>query len=166
MPAQALVADAAIRPCVQLRVQSLARGRDALQFLGHTQVQRMGHGAQLDAIGDRTQHGRRQQPLHHRQHLGHVGVATAEIAIAIDIGQEEQRRRAPLWVMEEVLEAVFQPLRLPTAQDRQPAQLVARLLSGIVQGLVASQAASEPFDEGIAACHAANDSGRREEGRG
>ena len=81
----------------------------------------------------------------------------AEVAVAIDIGQEEQGRRASLRVVEEMLEAVFQPLRLPAAQDRQPAQLVARLMLRVVQCLVASQAASKSFDERVATRHAAND---------
>ena len=151
-----------ICPGIEIGIQPLARRCQALHCFGHAQVQRMGQRTQLDAIGHRAQDRGRQQTLHHWQHLGHVRITTAEVMVAIHIGQEEARRRLALRVVQEMLEAVLQAFGLPLAQQRQPAQPVAWLLPRVMQGLVPFQATAKPFDEGIATCHALDDPSPRQ----
>ena len=87
-------------------------------------------------IGHRVQQRRRQQALHHRQHARDVGVAAREIAIAVEIAEEEFRRRPPLRVAQEAIETGLQARDLPAPQFRQPAQTVAWLARRIVERLV------------------------------
>jgi hypothetical protein len=103
----------------------------------------MAQRAQLDGVRQRLQQPLRQQFLHPRHHPGDVAVAATEVAVAIEIGQEEFRRRPTSRIGHEALETRRQPRRLPSAQFREPAQAVAGLAHRIVHGMVPGQATGE-----------------------
>jgi hypothetical protein len=114
-----------------------------VQHLRHAQVEGMREHAQLDRVREGSEHRAGQHALHHRQHARDVGVAPAEVAIVVDVAEEELRCGAPRRIAEEMVEAGFQPQRLPAPHFLQPAQPVPRLAIGIMQGLVAGQQAAE-----------------------
>ena len=98
-------------------------------------------------VGHRAQQLLRQQPLHHRHDARDVGIATGEVAVAVDIVEEELRRRPARGIGEEMGEAPAQPLRPASAAV--PAASAGALRGsrvGIVQGLVAGQPASRRPD--------------------
>ena len=94
------------------------------------------------------QQRRRQQALHHRQHPGDVGVAAAEVAVVVDVAEEELRGRAALGIAQEAVETRLQPLRLPAPHLGQPAQAVARFACAGRAGPDGVPAGSQAVGEG------------------
>ena len=45
----------------------------------HSKIERLGQRAQFDTVGHGAQHGCRQHPLHHRHHLGDIGIALQDV---------------------------------------------------------------------------------------
>ena len=105
----------------------------------------MGQGTQFDAVGHGVQQCRRQQPLHHRQDPGDIGIAPAEIVVAINVGEEKARGGAPSGVFKKMPETAFEALRLPSPHLAQPWRTVARFPPRIVHCLVAGQPSLQPL---------------------
>src|SRR5690606_23866590 len=68
-----------------------------------------------------------------------------EVAVTVQVVQEEFRRRPGPRLLEEVAEALAQPCRLPGPQQRQGRQPVARIGGRVVQAALPGQAPGQPL---------------------